>query len=153
MPRSIPIKNEPITEIDIHFFSNASVDEVCTVAYAVDYQPNKVSQSLITSKSRSAKKNISIPRLELIAAHMSPKLAGNLKCSLRKFNIGEVYAWPDSTVTLHCLKNNGEYKVFVCNRVAKIKEKAFINWKYVPTKQNPADLGSRGCDIGKLGQN
>ena len=63
-----------------------------------------------------------------------------------------MYAWSDSTVTLHWLKDNGDYKVFVCNRVAKIKEKDFINWKYVPTKQNPADLGSRGCDIGKLEQ-
>ena len=64
-----------------------------------------------------------------------------------------MYAWSDSTVTLHWLKDNGDYKVFICNRVAKIKEKDFINWKYVPTKQNPADLGSRGCDIGKLEQN
>ena len=61
IPRSIPIKNEPITEIDIHIFSDVSIDGVCTVAYAVVYQPNKVSQSLITSKSRLAKKNISIP--------------------------------------------------------------------------------------------
>ena len=59
-PRSIPIENEPITEIDIHLFSDASIDGVCTVAYAVVYQPNKVSQSLITSKSRLAKENISI---------------------------------------------------------------------------------------------
>ena len=50
------------------------------------------------------------------------------------------------------MKDNAEYKVFVCDRVVKIKEKGFTNWKYVPTKQNPADLGSRGCDIGKLGQ-
>ena len=41
--RSIPIKNEPITEIDIHFFNDASIDGVCTVAYAVVHQPNKVS--------------------------------------------------------------------------------------------------------------
>ena len=43
MPRSIPIKNEPITEIDIHLFSDDSIDVVCTVAYAVVYQPKKVS--------------------------------------------------------------------------------------------------------------
>ena len=64
-----------------------------------------------------------------------------------------MYAWSDNIVTLHWLKDYGEYKVFVCNRVAKIKGKGFINWKYVPTKQNPADLGKRGCDIGKLGHN
>ena len=153
MPRSIPIKIGLITEIDIHLFSDASIDRVCTVAYAVVYQANKISRNLITSKSRLAKKNISIPRLELIAAHMSSNLAGNLKCSLSKFNIRDVYAWSDSTVTLHWSKDNREYKVFVCNRVAKLKENSFINWKYVPAKQNPADLGSRGCDIGKLGQN
>ena len=84
---------------------------------------------------------------------MFSNLAGNLKCSLNKFNIREMYAWSDSTVTLHWLKDNGEYEVFVCNRVAKIKEKDFIIWKYVPAKQNPADLGSRGCDTGTLGQN
>ena len=53
MPRSIPIKNEPITEIDIHFFSNASVDEVCTVAYAVDYQPNKYIDTATRTYSRT----------------------------------------------------------------------------------------------------
>ena len=147
--RPISIKNERITEIDIQLFSDASTDWVCTVAYAVVYQPSKVNQSLITSKSRLAKKNISIPRLKLIAAH----LPSNLKCCLSKFNIRELYAWSDSTVTLHWLKDNGEHKVLVCNRVAKIKEKGFINWKYVPTKQNPADLGSWVCDIDKLEQN
>ena len=141
--RSIPIKNEPITEIDIHLFSDVSIDGVCSVADAVAYQPNEVSQSLITSKSRLAKKKISRLRLELIAAHMSSNLARNLKCSLSKFNIREVYAWSDSTVTLHWLKDNGEYKELVYDRVVKIKEKGFINWKYFPTKQNPVDLGSR----------
>ena len=51
IPRSIPIKNEPITEIDIHLFNDASIDGVCTVAYTIVYQPNKVSQILTTSKS------------------------------------------------------------------------------------------------------
>ena len=99
--RSISIKNESITEIDIHLFNNASIDRVSTVAYTVVYEPNKVRQNLITSKCRLAKKNIVMTRLELIAAHMSSNLAGNLKYSLRKFNIGELYEWSNSTVTLY----------------------------------------------------
>ena len=56
--RYIPIENELITNIDIHPFSDAIIDEECTVVYAVVYQPNKVSQSLVSSKSRLAKKYI-----------------------------------------------------------------------------------------------
>ena len=32
-------------------------------------------------------------------------------------------------------------------RVNKIREKEFINWYYVPTKENPADIGIRGSLI------
>ena len=48
--RSIPIKNELMTEIDIHVFRDASIDGVCPVAYAVVYQPKKASQNLVTNK-------------------------------------------------------------------------------------------------------
>ena len=40
IPRSILIKNEPITEINIHLFSGASIDGVCPVAKAVTQKPN-----------------------------------------------------------------------------------------------------------------
>ena len=33
--------------------------------------------------------------------------------------------------------------VFVKNRVNKIKEQSRGNWNYVPTAENPADLGTR----------
>ena len=74
IPRSNSFR-ENIANIDIYLFSDASINRVCTVAYAVIYQPNKISQGLITSKSRLAKRNITIPWLELIAAQMSANLS------------------------------------------------------------------------------
>ena len=50
IPRSISIR-ETITNIGIHLFSDANMNGVCTVAYAVIYQPNKISQGLITQIS------------------------------------------------------------------------------------------------------
>ena len=34
--------------------------------------------------------------------------------------------------------------------MSKIKGESYIEWKYVPTKENPADFGNRGCEICKL---
>ena len=48
------------------------------------------------------------------------------------------------------MKDKGEYKVFVSNRVAKIREHSYLGWNYVPTQNNPADLGSRVCEFRKL---
>ena len=126
IPRLISIR-ETIANIDIHLFSDASMNGVCTVAFAVIYQPNKISQCLITSKSRLAKRNLTIPRLELIAAQMSANLFQNIKNALNNQNVRNFYAWSDSTVVLHWLKDKREYKVFVSYRVAKIRE------HYVPT--------------------
>ena len=65
-------------------FSDVSLTGVCTVAYAVVNQQIIFGQNLITSKSRLARKNLSIPPLRLVAAHMSANLAENLKTYLNK---------------------------------------------------------------------
>ena len=107
IPRSISIR-ETITNIDIHLFSDASINGVCTVAYEVTYQPNKISQGLITSKTRLAKRNLTIPRLELIAAQMSVNLSQNIKNVLNNQSIRNFYAWSGRTVILHWLKDKRE---------------------------------------------
>ena len=55
-----------------------------------------------------------------------------------------IFAWSDSTVCLQWIQGQGRYKQFVANRIEKINEKEEIVWKYVPSKENPADIGSRG---------
>ena len=114
IPRSIS-NRETITTIDIHLFSDASINGVCNVAYAVIQQPNNISQDLITSKSRLVKMNVTIPRFDLIAAQMSANLSQNIKNALTNQNVRNFCACSDSTVVLHWLEDKGEYKVFVSN--------------------------------------
>ena len=127
IPRSIPLKQESITMADLHVFGDASVLGCCAAAYVVVFQPSSVNQGLIASKSRLFKRDMTIPRLERIAAHMA---TANFKEALQRQNIRSVTCWTDSTVVLQWLKNKGRYKVFVANRVSKILEREFIAWNF-----------------------
>ena len=49
-------------------FGDARLLGACAVAYAVIQQPSGIKQGLISSKSRLPKKQLTIPRLELVAA-------------------------------------------------------------------------------------
>ena len=147
VPRSLVKFQESIQAIDLHAFGDASQNGVSTAVYAVVIQDSGTNQGLISAKSRLAKKGLTIPRLELVAGHMSTNLLHNVVEALQGFPIREVYSWLDSTVALHWIKGNGEYRQFVQNRVHKIQEKSYIKWRHVTSEENPADLGSRGGPI------
>ena len=71
VPRCIGRFKEPINTIELHAFADASKDGVSTVLYAVVHQTSGTNQGLLSAKSRLSKKNLTIPRLELVAAHMA----------------------------------------------------------------------------------
>ncbi|GFX27146.1 putative RNA-directed DNA polymerase from transposon X-element [Trichonephila clavipes] len=49
-------------------------------------------------------------------------------------------------VALHWIKNNGEWSIFVSNRIKEIARiSSPENWRHVPGRMNPADVLSRGC--------
>lgn len=85
------------------------------------------------SKPRLAKKNL--PHLKLVATYTPANLLENVKTCLKKLSVR------NSTTFLHWLKDNGELKTFVRNRVSKIQEKGFIKEKYVPRKKIQLILG------------
>jgi hypothetical protein len=67
LARSIPRYREPLEEVDLHTFGDASSGSgISAVVYAVVKQPSGVSVGLVAAKSRLAKKNLTIPRLELV---------------------------------------------------------------------------------------
>ena len=129
----------------LHAFGDASGRGVSAAVYAVVTQPSGVTQGLIAAKSRLAKQGLTIPRLELVAGHMAVNLAVNVRKALEGFNLADdIQCWLDSTVALHWLNDQGEYRQFVANRVQKIQSHPNTLWRHVPTTDNPADLGSRG---------
>lgn len=148
--RSIPRYREPLNEVELHTFGDASGSGVSAVVYVVVKQLSGESTGLIASKSRLAKKNLTIPRLELVSAHMAANLAANVRTALEGYPVSAVYGWLDSLVALHWIRGGGTYKQFVFNRVRKINEKDFITWRHVGTDLNPADRGSRGCEVNRL---
>ena len=147
IPRPLAPYHQPVDSAELHVFGDASTEGVGTVVYSVVRQAEGVTTSLVAAKSRLAKKNLTVPRLELVSAHMSANLVTNAKNALIELPTPETFGWLDSTVALHWLLGNGQYKQFVANRVRKIQEHTEIQWRYVPTEKNPADIASRGGHI------
>ena len=145
--RALTCAQEQIEEIELHAFGDASKNGVCATVHAVVRQPSGVNQGLVTAKARLAKQGLTIPRLELVSAHMAANLITNVGNALVGFPVKQSYGWLDSSVALHWIKGGGEYKQFVENRVKKIQGHTQITWRHVPTKDNPADLGSRGGPV------
>lgn len=140
------------THFEIHGFSDASKVAVCAALYIVSYQDSTpVDQNLLAAKSRVAPKGLSIPRLELVAAHTLAKLENNVRRALASSPITAYHSWVDSITVLCWLANRGEWTTFVRNRVKIIGELTESGtWRYVPTTQNPSDLGTRGSASNKL---
>jgi hypothetical protein len=115
--------------------------------YAVIEQENGTTQGLVCSKSRIAKRNLTIPRLELVSGHMAANLVTNVETAIGNEKVTSVHCWLDSTVALYWINGQGEYRQFVSNRLKRIQEHKRLELHYVPTNQNPADLGSRGGNV------
>ena len=120
---------------------------MAAAVYAVVVQEKGVNQGLVALRARSAKKGLTIPRLELVSGHMAVNLLSNVSEALEGFPVTVKYCWLDSTVALHWIRCPGEYKQFVSNRVQKIQAHSDVVWHHVRTSNKPADVGSRSGEV------
>ncbi|GFW08970.1 uncharacterized protein TNCV_3475171 [Trichonephila clavipes] len=72
-----------------------------------------------------------------------------------QLSIHKIWMWTDSTIALAWIKTEPhKLKTFVSNRVAEIQALSKdYHWKHVSSKNNPADLISRGCNVDELLKN
>ena len=140
--------------IDLHGFADASKLAVSAAAvYAlVFHHVAPVHQSLLVAKSRIAPKQLSIPRLELIAAHTLSKLMNHVKEVMEGQLVEEYHCWVDSITVLYWIKGHGTWSQFVRNRTEVIQDKQYLKWHHFPTKDNPSDQGSTGTEPCKMGE-
>jgi ribosomal protein S28E/S33 len=134
-------------------FVDASKDAYsCCVYLRVQYAENDVEVNLVVAKARvTPLKEKSIPRLELLGLVIGKRI-GLVAAEAMEIPKEEITFWTDSTNVLWWLKKPGKtLKPFVSHRVGEIQETLNPGQvRYVPTKENPADLNSRGMSVEKL---
>ncbi|XP_035214425.1 uncharacterized protein LOC118188168 [Stegodyphus dumicola] len=142
--------------IEIHVFSDASQKLYGAAVYVKVQNQEKISVNLLASKSRvSPVKKVSLPRLELLGALIAARLGTEVKKVLDRKGSSNIFFWSDSKVTLYWIKGSSRrWKSFVQNRVDEIQKLTNPDsWFYCSTKDNPADLLTRGVSASSLVNN
>ena len=88
--RSILKYCEPIIDVTLHGFGDASGKGVSAAVYAVVLQKSGMSVGLVTAKARLGKCGLSIPQLEFVSANMAVNLTINVSKALQGFPVGEL---------------------------------------------------------------
>ncbi|GFR23215.1 uncharacterized protein TNCT_714871 [Trichonephila clavata] len=145
IPRWLQITNKQVT---LRGFSDTSEAAYACVIYAVQRNRETTKVTMGRKKQRERVvplKLMCIPRLELNGTLLLARCFAIL-CNYLKGHVINIYAWTDSHVVLSWLSApSRKWKPFVANRTSEILDLIPCNnWYYVPMKENPADLGSRG---------
>ncbi|XP_045471473.1 uncharacterized protein LOC123678479 isoform X1 [Harmonia axyridis] len=150
IPRPALLRNAQ--SLEIHLFVDASEKGYGACVYIKKQISSGIRCNLICFKSKVAPiKQLSLPRLELCAALIGSKLLAKVKGAI-KLDFQKTFCWTDSLVTYHWIQGSpNKWKTFIANRVSKIQTLTHINdWHHVRSKENPADLISRGAIVSDL---
>ena len=141
-----------VMSTQMHVFADASETAYSAVAYLVgevrtpDGSTERVVKFLMGKSLVNPVRFVTIPRLELAAAVLAVKVRRVLMREMDTV-FDSIHMWSDSMVVLSYVRNRTtRFRTYVANRVAYIHDGSEVSdWAYVPSKLNPADVGSRGC--------
>lgn len=146
IPRCLTPVNKKYANAQLHMFCDASLKAYTAVVYIRFAIPNENAHlSLVIAKTRVAPlKPMNVPRLELQAALLGAKLLKTVQGEI-DIKIDSVYLWSDSLTVIRWIKGEPRTRnVFVAHRLGEIAElSSTFDWRWVPTKLNPADYSTR----------
>jgi hypothetical protein len=128
-------------------FGDGSREACCTLVYLRWEREDGTAQCcLVTGKTQVAPRvKITIPRMELVVAVNSVRLAGKAREALKIPPAGTRY-FTDSSAVLGMLRTeSGKFNEFMGARVSEVKVNSNVEdkWRWLEGKCNPADLGTR----------
>lgn len=142
-----------IINAQLHHFSDASESGYGTVSYLrLENNDKEVHVAFMMGKARvSPLKQVMIPRLELTAAVLAVKVDRMLRNELQ-LQLNQSIFWTDSTTVLKYINNETKrFRTFVANRISFVRDTTDVSqWRYVNTKENPADEASRGLTANRF---
>ena len=149
--RSVAMNVSENVKYRLMCFSDASARAYAAAVYLFQRNGNSESRSdLLFSKSRLAPlKEMTIPRLELMAVLIGIRCVKFVEKQL-KISIEYTDLWTDSQCVLKWLQSEKDLSVFVRNRVKEIKSHSDVKFHHISSKDNPADIATRGADIQSL---
>lgn len=149
----IPLEFSSPVKVELHHFCDASQKAYGAVSYLrLVNAEGSVHCSFVLAKTRLAPiKQVTIPRLELLAAVVAVQLEVILRRELT-ISVQRSIFWSDSMIVLQYIKSRTKrFQTFVANRVSRIHESSDPEqWRYVDTKNNPADYASRGLQAQEM---
>jgi len=153
IPRLTPC--DGALNLQIHVFTDAGPDGYCAAIYLRSEFPTHTSVSLAFSKARlcptrlNKGEDLTIPKLELMGITVGIRLMKFVQEGLRR-QVDACHLWSDSQIALSWVASSDTLPVFVGSRVREIRADRSVAFHYVNTKDNPADLGVRGCSPSAL---
>ncbi|XP_062709477.1 uncharacterized protein LOC134288485 [Aedes albopictus] len=136
---------ESFKTLELHVFVDASAQAFAAVAYFRIVDQGQVRVALVSSKTKVAPlRELSIPRLELMAALLGARLRKTIKEN-HSLEIRKTYFWSDSTTVCSWIKSDTRrYRQFVAFRIDEILNLSRIDeWRWISTKANVADEATK----------
>ena len=159
IPRFVSWKDTNVS-YQILTFCDASAKSYAAAVYLRAETKDSIQNNLVFSKMRLAPcdlgkkrktkaKQLSLPRLELLAVLIGTRITSFVTKELR-LCISKRTVFTDSQCVLYWLKGSKPLPVFVQNRVDEIRQETNINFRYIPSEENPADFATRGLSVSEI---